>query len=178
MTTYPKLPRAEWLASRARILGSAASVVHDAEYRIMLLRTSTGAWQWPGGGHDEGEDLWQTAVRETYEETGLSMPDQPELLAVDWGLHPEGIPEVFTLFKGPLVNASTVEVKLSEEHDAWRMLTAEEWAPLVSPQRARVLALATEVLRGGRCPYLREANHLAHRPVARRPVSNEAGPGQ
>ncbi|MEV5136748.1 hypothetical protein ACFZB6_25610 [Streptomyces syringium] len=36
----------------------------------------------------------------------------PELLAVDWGLHPEGIPEVFTLFKGPLVEASTVEVKL------------------------------------------------------------------
>ncbi|GHF65062.1 hypothetical protein GCM10010218_53150 [Streptomyces mashuensis] len=66
MTTHPKLPRAEWLASRARILGCAASVVHDAEYRIMLLRTSSGAWQWPGGGHDEGEDLWQTAVRETY----------------------------------------------------------------------------------------------------------------
>ncbi|GAA2710284.1 MULTISPECIES: NUDIX domain-containing protein [Streptomyces] len=163
MTTHPRLPRAEWLASRARILGCAASIVHDSEYRIMLLHTSTGdAWQWPGGGHDEGEDLWQTAVRETFEETGLSMPEVPELLVVDWGLHPEGIPEVFTLFKGPLVDASTVKVKLSDEHDAWRMLTAEQWAPLVSAERARVLALATEVLRGGRCPYLREASHLAH----------------
>ncbi|MFD8998147.1 hypothetical protein [Streptomyces abikoensis] len=86
---------------------------------------------------------------------------------------PPPLTEVFTLFKGPLVNASTVEAKLCEEHDAWRIPTAEEWAPLASPQRARVLAIATEVLRGGRCPYLREANHLA-----RRPVSNQAAPGR
>lgn len=162
LTTHPKLPRAEWLAGRARILGCAASLVHDADQRIMLLHTSWGdAWQLPGGGHDEGEDLWQTAVRETYEETGLAMPDTPELLAVDWGLHPEGIPEVFTLFKGPLVDANTVEVKLSDEHDDWRMLTAAEWASLVQPEQARVLAVAPDVLRGGQCPYLREASHLA-----------------
>ncbi|MEV4741599.1 NUDIX domain-containing protein [Streptomyces sp. NPDC049555] len=177
MTTHPKLSRAEWLAGRARILGCAASLVHDAEHRIMLLHTSWGdAWQWPGGGHDEGEDLWQTAVRETYEETGLTMPERPELLAVDWGLHPEGIPEVFTLFKGPLVDASTVEVKLSDEHDAWSMLTAEQWAPLLPPEQARVLTIATEVLRGGRCPYLCEASHLANtrRPRTGRPRSEGA----
>ncbi|PSJ30614.1 NUDIX hydrolase [Streptosporangium nondiastaticum] len=162
LTKHPQLPRADWLARRARILGCAASLVHDAEERILLLHTSwSDEWQLPGGGHDEGEDLWHTAVRETYEETGLAMPDHPELLAVDWGLHPEGIPEIFTLFKGPLVDASTVDVKLSDEHDDWRMLTAEEWAPLVHPEQARVLAVATEVLRGGRCRYLREASHLA-----------------
>ncbi|UQI46126.1 NUDIX domain-containing protein [Streptomyces sp. HU2014] len=162
MTKHPQLPREEWLARRAQILGCAASLIHDAEHRIMLLHTSwTDEWQLPGGGHDEGEDLWQTAVRETYEETGLAMPDEPELLAVDWGLHPEGIPEIFTLFKGPLVDASTIEVTLSDEHDAWRMLTAQEWVPLVHPEQARVLTIANDVLHGGRCPYLREASHLA-----------------
>ncbi|MFF7725354.1 NUDIX domain-containing protein [Streptomyces sp. NPDC008001] len=41
----------------------------------MLLHTSwSDQWQPPGGGHDEGEDLWQTAVRETYEETGRARP--------------------------------------------------------------------------------------------------------
>ncbi|EMF00923.1 NUDIX hydrolase [Streptomyces mobaraensis NBRC 13819 = DSM 40847] len=165
MTRHPQFPRAEWLARRARILGCAASLVHDDEGRIMLLHTSWGdAWQLPGGGHDDGEDLWETSVRETFEETGLTMPDVPELLAVDWGVHPEGIPEVFVLFKGPLVDASTVKVRLSDEHDAWRMLTVEEWAPLVPPRQARVLAAATAVLLGGRCPYLREAGHLADVP--------------
>ncbi|KAB7841593.1 NUDIX domain-containing protein [Streptomyces mobaraensis] len=165
LTRHPQFPRAEWLARRARILGCAASLVHDDEGRIMLLHTSWGdAWQLPGGGHDDGEDLWETSVRETFEETGLTMPDVPELLAVDWGVHPEGIPEVFVLFKGPLVDAGSVKVRLSDEHDAWRMLTADEWAPLVPPRQARVLAAATEVLLGGRCPYLREAGHLADVP--------------
>ncbi|MEU1311031.1 NUDIX hydrolase [Streptomyces cinnamoneus] len=163
MTKHPQFPRAEWLARRARILSSAASLIHDTEQRILLLHCSyADEWQFPGGAHDETEDLWATAVRETLEETGLAMPDHPELLAVDWGLHPEGIPELFTLFRGPLVDAATVEVKLSDEHDEWRMLTAEEWAPLVKPRKARALAVITDVLRGGRCAYLREACHLAN----------------
>ncbi|MBH1938718.1 NUDIX hydrolase [Streptomyces sp. AV19] len=161
MSKHPLMPRADWLATRPRVLSSASSVVHDAERRILLLHASwVDEWQFPGGGQDEGEDLWQTAVRETAEETGLGMPPHPELLAVDWGFHPEGIAECWALFKGPLVDPARMDIRLSDEHDDWRMLTAEEWAPLVHPGQARVLAVAQDGLRGGRCAYLRNGSHL------------------
>ncbi|GAA2710290.1 MULTISPECIES: NUDIX hydrolase [Streptomyces] len=160
MSAHPKMTRAEWLASRPRIVAAASSLVHDADYRILMLHASwKDEWQLPGGTHDEGEDLWRTAVRETFEETGLSMPAQPRLLTLDWTMNPEGVAEVWGLFQGPLVDDGVL-VKLSDEHDRWEMLTIQEWAPLLPPFQARVLTTAVDMLCNGGCTYLREGERV------------------
>ena len=36
------------------------------------VRTDNGNWAVPGGGMDLGESITQTAIRETFEETGIT----------------------------------------------------------------------------------------------------------
>ncbi|WP_164543613.1 NUDIX domain-containing protein [Streptomyces mobaraensis] len=159
MAKHPQYPRAEWLARRTRILASASSLVHDAGGRILLLHCSwADVWQFPGGTQDSGEDLWQTAVRETLEETGLAMPPRPRLLAVDWSTHPEGIDECWALFQGPLIDPGIAEIALSDEHDRWRMLAPGQWAPHLPAGQAHTLAVAHDALVGGQCAYLRNGS--------------------
>ncbi len=160
MSAHPQMSRAAWLASRPRILAAASSLVHDADYRILMLRASwKDEWQLPGGTHDTGEDLWQTAVRETFEETGLAMPATPRLLTLDWTTNPEGIAEVRALFQGPLIGGD-VPVRLSDEHDQWSVLPLQEWIPLLTPYQARVLTTAVDMLRKGGCTYLKEGEPI------------------
>lgn len=49
---------------------AAAFVVHNGAV-LLTCRTDNGNWTMPGGAHDPGESLSQTAVRETLEETGI-----------------------------------------------------------------------------------------------------------
>ena len=51
---------------------AAAFVVHDSAV-LLTCRTDNGNWTMPGGAHDPGESLSATAVRETIEETGITV---------------------------------------------------------------------------------------------------------
>ncbi|GAB7040209.1 MULTISPECIES: NUDIX domain-containing protein [Catenuloplanes] len=54
------------------IVPSANVVVTDDQGRILLIhRTDNDNWAVPGGAMDLGESLPDTAVRETFEETGI-----------------------------------------------------------------------------------------------------------
>lgn len=56
------------------VVPSASAIVTDENGRILLVkRRDNTLWALPGGGHDIGESIEQTAVREVKEETGLDV---------------------------------------------------------------------------------------------------------
>ncbi|MGW3916467.1 NUDIX domain-containing protein [Streptomyces sp. NPDC005070] len=48
-----------------------AFVQNDAGEVLMIQRSDNGRWALPGGGHDVGESISDTVVREVWEETGI-----------------------------------------------------------------------------------------------------------
>ncbi|MFB6678052.1 NUDIX hydrolase [Streptomyces sp. NPDC056390] len=64
----PKAPAAN------SVVPSVTAVVRNAQGSILLIhKTDNGLWALPGGGHDVGESIEQTVVREVDEETGVSV---------------------------------------------------------------------------------------------------------
>lgn len=54
------------------VVPSASAIVTDDRGRVLLVkRRDNTLWALPGGGHDLGETIAATAVREVEEETGL-----------------------------------------------------------------------------------------------------------
>ena len=63
-----------------QLFALAASVYVRRDGKILVLKRAggelTGGWYIPGGAHEAGEELEETARRELYEESGL-VPDGP-----------------------------------------------------------------------------------------------------
>src|SRR3954470_11169914 len=56
------------------VVPSVTAVVRDGDGRILLIhRTDNDLWALPGGGHDIGERITETVVREVREETGIDV---------------------------------------------------------------------------------------------------------
>lgn len=56
------------------ILTAAGAVVTNTKKQLLLFRRSqTGVWSLPGGHMNIGESLEETTVRETFEETGITL---------------------------------------------------------------------------------------------------------
>lgn len=52
---------------------SAAAFVVRGDKVLLTCRTDNGNWTMPGGAQDPGESLTTTAIRETLEETGITI---------------------------------------------------------------------------------------------------------
>lgn len=62
----PNAPRAN------SVVPSVTAVVRDEDGNLLLIhKTDNDLWALPGGGHDVGESIAQTVVREVEEETGI-----------------------------------------------------------------------------------------------------------
>ncbi len=56
------------------VVPSVVAVVRNEDgYLLMIHRTDNGLWALPGGGHDIGESISDTVVREVREETGIDV---------------------------------------------------------------------------------------------------------
>ncbi|WP_405728915.1 NUDIX domain-containing protein [Streptomyces sp. NBC_01537] len=50
-----------------------AFVQNTAEQVLLIKRSDNGRWALPGGGHDAGEFISNTVIREVWEETGINV---------------------------------------------------------------------------------------------------------
>lgn len=57
-----------------RVVPSVVAIVEDVEGRVLLIhKTDNHLWALPGGGHEIGESIADTVVREVLEETGFDV---------------------------------------------------------------------------------------------------------
>ncbi|MFF0204317.1 NUDIX domain-containing protein [Streptomyces sp. NPDC005017] len=111
---------------------------HDRPLQLHAVYTVEHPWQWPGGTAEEGERPWDTAVRETREETGLVVNGPPRLLAAVFGLPGAAWPHAtvgYVFDGGRLTDEQIAHITLSPaEHDEVRVLALEDWRDLM-PRR-------------------------------------------
>ncbi|WP_431771918.1 NUDIX hydrolase [Streptomyces cucumeris] len=56
------------------VVPSVTAVVQDEDGRLLLIhKTDNDRWALPGGGHDIGETVSDTVIREVAEETGITV---------------------------------------------------------------------------------------------------------
>jgi ADP-ribose pyrophosphatase YjhB (NUDIX family) len=56
------------------VVPSVVAAVRDDQGRLLMIhRTDNNLWAWPGGGHDIGESISDTVIREVREETGIAV---------------------------------------------------------------------------------------------------------
>jgi len=117
------------------------------ETQVLLMRrtgTLAGTWCHVAGGIEAGESAWQTAVRETREETGLTLSSlwSADVLEQFYEVDKECITvvPVFVGFVPP-----DAQVFLNSEHDAFQWLPFDEAAKLYSfPGQRKALAAVKE----------------------------------
>ncbi|MTE19582.1 NUDIX domain-containing protein [Streptomyces sp. TRM43335] len=153
--------RADYLATLPKATVYACLYFTDVRGRPLQMRSifNNRPWQIPGGNLDEGEDPYQTAVRETYEETGLRVTEPGPLLLVHYI---RGEPTEAPLAKigfcfdgGVLDDEQLASVRLDpDEHDRWAVEDLATWERLMSPEGHRRLAALDEARRTGRAVLL------------------------
>ncbi|MEM2909087.1 MAG: NUDIX domain-containing protein [Candidatus Bilamarchaeaceae archaeon] len=96
--------------------------------RILVLKRKDGFWEFPGGGVDWGEDPEESALRETFEETSITVKKPLKLLGVTSATYQKGADEKHSIYLVYLGRTEQDNVSLSEEHIEYRWLTKRELA--------------------------------------------------
>ncbi|MBU0532374.1 NUDIX hydrolase [Candidatus Micrarchaeota archaeon] len=93
--------------------------------KLLLLKRKNGLWEFPGGGIEWGETPEKSVIRETKEETGLSVENLSFLTVTSAIYEKEGSEKhsIYIVYKGTTTDE---DVKLSEEHDEYRWLMLTE----------------------------------------------------
>ncbi|KJY42126.1 hypothetical protein VR41_09270 [Streptomyces sp. NRRL B-1568] len=156
----PHLPLPEYVATLPKATLYGALYFTDTEGRPFQLRSSlhTNRWQFPGGDTDPGETPWETAVRETREETGIAFTGEPRLLAMQflppcagWTTCKVG----FVFDGGTLTEEDLGRIVLDPgEHTEWQVRPMAEWAQALNTPTWERLAAVHVARRTGTPAYL------------------------
>ncbi|MEU9135704.1 NUDIX hydrolase [Streptomyces sp. NPDC048404] len=144
---------AAYIAGLPRVLVGAATLLRDADGRVLIVEPNyREGWTLPGGTveSDDGESPRQGARRETAEEIGLDV-EIGRLLAVDWVLGPERPPVVAYLYDGGVLGERELKaIRLQEEELlSWRLVQREEVTAHMSGASGRRVLAALDVLAEG-----------------------------
>lgn len=154
------LPVEQFVASLPRCAMWAALFFTDESDRPLLLRAvnQPNVWQFPGGGAEEREFPFETAVREAREETGISFEGRPRLLAVrfqvsrpDWPINQLGL-----IFDGGRLSPEQLdEIVLDPaEHTRFDVRSLAGWHKALSGRRHAQLGRLLSARDGGDAAYL------------------------
>ncbi|MFD0370783.1 NUDIX domain-containing protein [Streptomyces sp. NPDC127114] len=148
------LPPEEFIATLPRATAYASLYITDQHGQPVLLNSSVykpdkgQIWQFPGGQMDPDETPRQTAVRETQQETALTLecgrllavhflPPEPTWPAAKFGLIFDG---------GTLSPEQLAAIHLDPaEHSEWDARPVEDWTDVLNPRsmdRLRQVAAA------------------------------------
>lgn len=128
--------------------------IEEGKCRFLLLRRSSkvkyaGHWRMVGGKVKDGENAWETALRELEEETGLI----PEVF---WCVpsinhyydHVEDSMKLIPVFAAEFHAGS--EIDLDKEHDDYQWIGAEQVHQYVLwPEQSRLIKLINTLLTSG-----------------------------
>ncbi|MFF9143338.1 NUDIX domain-containing protein [Streptomyces sp. NPDC014861] len=155
------LPVDEFVATLPKATLFGAVYFTDGEDRPVQLHavySDEHPWQLPGGTAEAGERPWQTAVRETEEETGLVVAGPPRLLAAVFGLPGAAWPLATAgyVFDGGRLSDRQIEELVLDpaEHDEVRVLPLQEWRALMPPRDFVRLTAFAEARRTGSAAYV------------------------
>ena len=101
------------------------AVIKNQDGKFLIVREGD-RWQAVGGRLEKGEKLEDGLRRETEEETGITELEVGKVIHVDeWFAKPEGeLRHIVALFF--LCKVKSNDVKLSEEHQEYAWVTADE----------------------------------------------------
>jgi len=130
----------------------ACKAVIGIDGKVLILRegstyeegTQVERWGFPGGRINPGEPFLDGLRREVLEETGLQIESQEPFYVGEWFPTIKGQPNhIVAIFFActPLKGTKENDVRLSEEHDNYRWVTAAEVVMLdIMPPDDDVLA--------------------------------------
>ncbi|MFI9787375.1 NUDIX domain-containing protein [Kitasatospora sp. NPDC051984] len=157
------LPPEEFIAALPRATAYASLYITDQHGQPVLLNSSVykpdkgQIWQFPGGQMDAGESPTEAAIRETRQETGLTLTCG-RLLAVHF-LPPEQTwpANKFGLIfdGGPLSPEQLASIQLDPaEHSAWDARTVEQWGDVLNPRSLDRLQQVAKAAKTGSTAYI------------------------